>query len=470
LNEINPIKLVFIGARRGRTEASMSDEKPFHLQGNFAPVQEEVTAFDLAVEGTLPRELSGLYVRNGANPVTGESAHWFLGQGMLHGIRLEGGHAAWYRNRYVRTPYFENPALSRISADGKIDRLASAANTHVLAHARKILALEEGSFPVVVDGELRTLGPDDYAGKLQTAMTAHPKICPVTGELLFFGYNFLPPFLVYHRATPDGTLVQSEEIAVQGPTMHHDFAVTGRHAVFMDLPVVFDLEAAMRGIMPFRWSDSYPARIGVLPRTGGNADVRWFEIEPCYVFHTLNAYDDGDTVVLDVCRVSEIWRDPGDMGGDGRRSLHRFRLDLASGGVKEETLDERGMDFPRVADARVGREHRYGYTVEIGTGPDGSPALAGLLKLDLRTGRTVQHAFGAGRNPGEPVFVPAEGADPASDEGYVMTYLHDEGTGRSEFVVLDASRFDAPPIARVALPQRVPYGFHGSWISDAELG
>jgi carotenoid cleavage dioxygenase len=450
----------------------MSDARPlpFHLQGNFAPVKEEVTAFDLPVEGALPPELAGLYVRNGANPVTGESPHWFLGQGMLHGVRLEGGRAAWYRNRYVRTPYYENPGLSRISADGSVDRLASAANTHVVAHDGRILALEEGSFPWVVDRELRTIGPHDYAGRLQTAMTAHPKRCPVTGELLFFGYHFLPPFLVYHRVTPDGRLVQSEEIAVGGPTMHHDFAITERHAVFMDLPVVFDLETALRGTMPFRWSDGYPARIGVLPRSGRGADVRWFEIEPCYVFHTVNAWDDGGTVVLDVCRISEIWREAGDLSGDGRRSLHRFRCDLASGGVKEETLDERAVEFPRVADARVGREHRYAYTVEIGLGADGSPAFAGLLKHDLRSGRSERHVSGAGRNAGEPVFVPAEGADPASDEGFVLTYLHDENTGRSELVVLDASRFAAPPIARVALPQRVPYGFHGSWISDAELG
>jgi carotenoid cleavage dioxygenase len=403
--------------------------------------------------------------------VTGTSAHWFLGHGMLHGVRLEGGRAGWYRNRYVRTPYLANPEISRISADGQVDRLASAANTHVVAHHGKILALEEGSFPWIVDRELETVGWDDYAGRLTTAMTAHPKVCPETGELLFFGYHFLPPYLTYHRATADGVLVQSEEIAVGGPTMHHDFAITATRALFMDLPVVFDLEAAMRGTMPFRWSDDYRARIGVMPRAGTNADVRWFEIEPCYVFHTLNAYDEGDEVVLDVCRISEMWRDPGQMqGGTGRQTLHRFRLDLASGTSKEETLDERAMDFPRVADARVGRKHRYGYTVHFGAGADGAPAFTGLLKLDLATGKSLLHEFGPGWSAGEPVFVPAAGADPATDDGYVLCYAHDEGSGSSELVVLDASRFGAAPIARVALPQRVPYGFHGSWIPDAALG
>ena len=136
----------------------MADEKPFHLRGNYAPVSEELTTFDLPLEGALPPELSGLYVRNGANPVTGSSPHWFLGQGMLHGVRLEAGRARWYRNRYVRTPYFENPGIQRVSSEGKFDRVASAANTHVIAHAGKLLALEEGSFPWVVDAELRTVG------------------------------------------------------------------------------------------------------------------------------------------------------------------------------------------------------------------------------------------------------------------------------------------------------------------------
>jgi carotenoid cleavage dioxygenase len=448
----------------------MSEDKPFHLRGNFAPVKDELTAFDLPVQGAIPAELTGVYVRNGANPVTGESPHWFLGHGMLHGVRLEGGRARWYRNRYVRTPFYENPEISRISPEGVVDRTASAANTHVVAHRGKILALEEGSFPFVVDRELATIGPDDFGGRLTTAMTAHPKVCPNTGEMLFFGYHFLPPHLTYHRVSANGELVQSEEIAVGGPTMHHDFAITETRALFMDLPVVFDLEAAMRGTMPFRWSDDYAARVGVMPRTGTNADVRWFEIEPCYVFHTLNAYDDGDEVVLDVCRISEMWRDPGQMqGGNGRQTLHRFRFHLASGATKEETLDERAMDFPRVADARVGLEHRYGYTVHFGAGADGSPAFVGLLKLDLASGRTWLHAMGPGRNAGEPVFVPAAGADPATDHGYVLCYAHDDTSGKSELLVLDASRFESAPIARVALPQRVPYGFHGSWIPDEAL-
>ena len=443
----------------------MADETPFHLQGNFAPVRDEISADDLEIRGALPPELCGLYVRNGANPAHGPTPHWFFGHGMLHGVRLEKGRALWYRNRYVRTPALEDPRRPRVSNEGKFDRTVSTANTHVVRHAGRILALEEGSFPYELDGDLRTLGCLDFGGRLQTAMTAHPKECPVTGELFAFGYNPLPPYLTYHRFGADGELVQSEEIAVGGPTMIHDFAITETHAIFMDLPVVFDLELALQGTMPYHWSDTYPARVGVMPRNGSSSQVRWFDVEPCYVFHGLNAYDEGRTVVFDVCRAEELWRDPSRVVPP-QLSLHRWTFDLDGGSVKEETLDERAMDFPRVADARTGLRHRYGFAVEFGDMPDGAPNLVGLLKLDLASGRTESHRFGDGCHPGEGVFVPAAGADPGSDEGYVLTYVHDEGRDRTELVVLDASRFEAKPLARVLLPQRVPYGFHGSWFSD----
>src|SRR5437764_12350879 len=161
-------------------------------------------------------------------------------------------------------------------------------------------------------------------------MTAHPKRCPVTGELHFFGYGGVPPRLTYHGADAAGNLVQSEEITVPGPTMLHDFAITEHSVVFMDLPVVCDPSLLMAGTMPYRWSDDYGARLGVMPRGGGNADVRWFEIAPCYVFHPLNAYeDDQGAVVMDVVRYPELWR--ASSAGAAPASLHRWRIDRAAG-------------------------------------------------------------------------------------------------------------------------------------------
>ena len=448
--------------------SAASEELPFHLQGNFAPVEREIEATDLPVQGALPPELTGLYVRQAPNPVTGVSPHWFLGEGMLHGIRLEQGRAVWYRNRYVKTPYLSNPDAQRISEAGEIDRTLSKANTHVLRHHGRILALEEGSFPYVVDGELETLGCTDFEGRLRSAFSAHPKLCPKTGEMLSFGYGQLPPYLTYLRVGPDGRLLQVEEIDVPGPTMMHDFAITENHALFLDLPIVFSLEDALKGLMPFAWSDDYGARIGVMPRTGGNADVKWFEVEPCYIFHTVNAFEEDGRIVLDACHNTELWRKAGDMAsGEGRLSLHRFLLDPTDGSVKEETLDERPMEFPRVADAVVGRRHRYAFTLRIDPMGAGEPAFRGVLKTDFQTGRSELHAYGEGKASGEAVFVPAAGADPESDEGWVMSYVWDEKTNQSEFVVLDATDMRKEAVARVKLPQRVPNGFHGSWLPDA---
>ena len=443
-----------------------AEEIPFHLKGNFAPVPDELTETALEVEGAIPPELSGMYVRNGSNPVSGHSEHWFLGEGMVHGVRLEGGRAAWYRNRYVKTANLADPGLKRISDEGVIDYNVSNANTHVLGHGGRLLALEEGSFPYELDRELETIGPCTFGGKLDTAFTAHPHICAETGEMLGFGYGQLPPYLVYYRVSPDGTVAQREVIDVPGPTMMHDFMISRKYAIFMDLPVVFDLQAALAGTMPFKWSDDYGARIGLMPREGTNADVKWFEVDPCYVFHTMNAWDEGDQVHFDVCRISEIWRDAGDMsGGDGVQTLHRFSFDMATGAVSEQTLDERGMDFPRIADARVGLKNRYGYTLMFGDGGIGS-GFGGHLKLDLRTGESELHSYGEGASPGEPVFVAAPGADADSDDGWLMSYVYDDGSGRSELQILDASNFTAAPVARVKLPQRVPFGFHGSWVAD----
>jgi carotenoid cleavage dioxygenase-like enzyme len=447
--------------------AAESPELPFHLQGNFAPVKEEVTATDLKVEGALPPELNGLYARQTANPQTGVSAHWFMGEGMVHGVRLDAGGASWYRNRYVHTAFFDNPDAPRVSPEGKIDFTLSRANTHVLRHGGKILALEEGSFPYELDDKLETVGCMDYDGQLESAFTAHPKICPVTGEMIAFGYGQIPPYLVYLRVSPDGTLVQKEEIEVRGPTMMHDFAASEKHAIFMDLPVVFSLEDALKGIMPFAWSDSYPARMGIMPRTGSNADVRWFEVEPCYVFHTMNAYDEGNSVVLDACRFSEVWRNPGEMQGDGSLTLHRFTFDLSSGNVKEETLDERSQEFPRISPGVVGQKNRFGFAVHLDSSENSDqPDFKGIMKTDFQSGATQLHEYGPGRSSGEAIYIPAEGADPNGDEGWVMSYVHDDATNKSSFVVLDASDMTKPEIARVELPQRVPFGFHGSWMAD----
>jgi len=450
---------------------------PFHLKGNFAPIFEERDEVDLEVSGSIPPELCGRFFRNGSNPQSGWSFHWFAGNGMVHGVRLEGGQAKWYRNRYVQTPLLRDPDAPRTSEDGVTDRTRSCANTHVISHGGKILALEEGSFPYVLTNDLDTVGPNNYDGKLVPAMTAHPTLCPETGDLLFFGYSSLPPYLVYHRVNAAGELVQSEEIAVTGPTMMHDFAVSRNHAVFMDLPAIFDMELAMAGGMPIRWSDDYGARLGVMPRGGTNADVRWFEIDPCYVFHPMNAYVDGNKVVCVVGRHEYMWRDS--MEDFAPSYLHRWTFDLDAGTVSEEQLDDVSHGFPRVDDRKVGLKNRYGWATagRPGNEPDfrepdfrepnaREPDFEGpgvLVKYDLEKDSSTVHDFGPASQPGEFVFAES-GPSAGEDEGWVMGFVYDMERDASDLVILDATDMAAKPAARIHLPRRIPHGFHGSWI------
>ncbi len=429
------------------------------LSGNFAPVEKEVEAFDLPVAGALPPELSGVFMRTGPNPTREPSAHWFLGDGMVHGVRIEKGKAHWYRNRYVDTVLRKRSLSSR---DPSIfgDRTASTANTNIVRHAGRIFALEEAHFPYEITGDLETKGYEDFGGKLKSALTAHPKICPETGEMLAFGYSFMPPFLTYHRFDRDGRLVQSEEIPVGGPTMIHDFCATRSKIIFMDLPIVFDMAIAMQGGMPYRWSDEYQARLGVMPRNGSAKDLKWFDIPSCYIFHPLNAFDDGDAVVLDAARYEKMWV----KGFDVPAHLHRFRLDMKTGVAKGEQLDDLPIEFPRVRDNRAGLRHRYGYAITTHEGDDAGFTLGTrIVKFDLEKGQSKVAELGKGRLPSETVFA---AAGPGEDEGYLLSIVYDAARGGSDFIVLDAKNIEGGPIATVALPQRVPFGFHGAWFAD----
>ena len=444
-------------------EERTSDSTPWFLAGNYAPVQNELTVVDLEVTGAIPPSLAGRYLRNGSNPKSGTAGHWFFGDGMVHGVRLDGGKAEWYRNRFVKTTKFTG-GLETTDMETMMDPTASAANTHVLAHAGRIWALEEGHLPYELSPELETMGCESFGGKLTTAFTAHPKLCPETGELHFFGYSPVAPFLTYHVLDAAGALVHSAEIKVPAGTMMHDFMITRDHAIFMDLPVVFDLS---NPAAPIRWDDDYGARIGIVPRLGTNDDIRWFEVDPCYVFHPLNAYVDGDQVICDVGRHASMWKNSMD---DGEPSyMHRWTFDLGSGAVSEQQLDGDAHAFPRVDDRVVGLKHRYGWGVAPRGGGKGVIVDPGtVVKWDFQTGTQQIYDFGPNSFPGEFVFV-QDDDNAGEDEGWVMGLVYDQSTETSDLVILDATAPGTDPVARVHLPQRVPFGFHGSWVDDSAL-
>ena len=437
-------------------------EQPFYMRGIFAPIDTEATFDELEVRGEVPESLSGTFMRNGPNPIKGDPGHWFFGDGMLHALRLEGGRATSYRNRYIKTPSYLGEDVQMVGPDGQINRHATTANTHIVEHAGRVLALAESAFPVEVTRDCDTVGPLDYDGVLETAFTAHPKFCHETGEMLAFGYSFLPPYLTFHRVDASGKMVQSEVIDVPGSTMMHDFAITRNHVLFLDLPLVFEMEQALAGNMPYVWSDDYGARIGVLPRGGGNADVKWIDIDPCYVVHTLNAFERDGQIVFDAARYAEF-ADVSFESGPGL--MTRWTIDLDAGRVEEETLDGRDCDFPRLDPRLEGRPNRYGYSVEFGH-ENAELQMKTLLKYDLDERRTEVHDFGQGVSPGEGVFAPTA-PDAGEDEGFVLAFTHDENDGASELQILDAQNFTGDPVASIRIPQRVPVGFHGNWLPDA---
>ena len=442
------------------------------LGGRFAPVPDEIDAVDLPVEGTLPPELTGRYLRNGPNRLPGEEpGHLFTAHGMLHGVRLREGRAEWYRNRWVRTRALEgHPFLS----EAGVDLAAVPANTHVIEHGGRLFALVENGLPYEVDADLGTVGPCDFDGRLTTAMTAHPKTDPVSGDLHFFGYSPFPPFLTYHRLSADGSDLVSRGVDVAGPTMMHDFAVTAEHVVWLDLPMTFQWERMATG-MPFGWDESYGARLGVMRQDDPTGAVTWFDVDPCYVFHVGGAHTDDDgRVVVDGARyapadVGVMWGGPvpGDpaaaAAATGAARMHRWVLDPRDGSVTETALEERGVEFPTIDEALVGRPSRWRYAVaDRGAGGERAGA---VVKVDS-DGTLAAHELGPDVVAGEAVFVASEAPGRAEDDGWLLTITTTRDGAASQLLVLDATDVGGPPVAAVTLPRGVPSGFHGSWIPD----
>ncbi len=446
----------------GASAGSRSNER--FPRGNYAPVADELTERRLPVVGSIPVELAGCYMRNGPN-ARQAAGHWFTGDGMIHGVRIEGGRAAWYRNRWVRTESFQMSMLI-YNEDGSRNLRSSTANTNIIRHAGRTLALVETSLPYEVTKDLCTIGPYDFGGKLNNSMTAHPKICPITGELHFFGYGSIEqPHVIYHRANRRGQLLISRPLEVPALTMMHDFALTAHYLVFLDLPLVFDLDIATKktSSMPFRWDDSYGARLGVLRRDKPFERVRWFDIEPCFITHVANAYDEhtdtGETVVLHAVRYAEIWREPAnDFGGNGQ--LWSWKLNLRTGRVAERQIDDRSIEFPRIDDRRTGLPARFVVTT----------GRASIVRYDLHTDNAVEHHFGTQShtaNPSEAVFVPSRSSTRQDeDQGWYMCFVHDPARQASDLTILDSSDLTGSPVARIRLPCRVPVGLHGSWVPD----
>ncbi|MGB0112653.1 MAG: carotenoid oxygenase family protein [Ilumatobacteraceae bacterium] len=460
------------------TAASNTTEPPvdssIYLSGNYAPVTEEVTAHDLPVVGELPTELNGRYLRNGPNPaatVDPSTHHWFLGDGMIHGIRLRDGKAEWYRNRYVGSS-----AISAFRGEPDIDgpnwnNSPHGPNTNVGGFAGTTWAMvEAGGVPVELSYDLETIGRNDFNGTLPGAFTAHPKFDPVTREMhaMVYAWAEWMDHIQYVVVGPDGRVTRTLDIPLPGMTMIHDMALTRRYAVIFDQPVTVDLDLAFASRFPFRWNPDYGNRVGLLPRDGGVDDIVWIDVPLGYSFHPMNAYDTPDgKVVIDLCNFERMF-DTDILGpfGDALPRLERWELDPATRTASTTVIDETPNEFPRHNGSFATKPYRYGYCASpVADMTSGWPT----IKHDLQTGERQSFDHGPGRAAGEPVFVARDGAT-EEDDGWLITLVHDLGTDSAEFVVMDAQDFGRTDyVASVALPQRVPFGFHGNWVSDASV-
>ncbi len=452
---------------------------PF-LDGNFAPVRDEITADNLKVLGTLPPDLSGMFLRNGPNPQFPPIGqyHWFDGDGMIHAVQIQDGLAS-YRNRYVRTPGFQmeqeagkaiwSGILEPPQQDLPGGSIKNAANTALVWHAGQFLALWEGGKPHALKlPEVDTIGAYNFGGKLGCSFTAHPKVDPQTGEMMFISYSMsAPPYLQYGWVASDGTLQQIVPIELPVGVMMHDFAITENYTIFLDLPLTFRLERMQRGEPAILFERDTPSRFGIIPRHGDNSQVKWFECPSCFIFHTLNAYEQGSEVVLIACRMAATavlsFTDEED---SDIPLLYRWRFNLETGEVKQEQLDDAPAEFPRINEQLTGRQTRYGYAAKQAMTE--LPLFEGINKYDFDNNSCEVHPFGEGRFGGEAVFVPRP-EENAEDAGWLVTFVYDQKEQRSELVVVDAQNITAEPVARVIMPQRIPYGFHGTWVSQEQL-
>ncbi|HTO07947.1 MAG TPA: carotenoid oxygenase family protein [Myxococcota bacterium] len=455
-----------------------------YLEGNFAPLSFEADANDLVVYGEIPRCLEGTLYRNGANPQFAPRGryHWFSGDGMIHGFFFENGRVS-YKNRWVRTERWkaERAAGEALfggitdpgNNDPRVEGISgNTANTNIVWHAGRLLALWEAGLPTELDPvTLETRGTWDFAGRLTRRnhpsgiMTAHPKFDPRTGEMLMFGYSPVEPYLVYNVVDSKGKLVKSVELDVPWPSMMHDFITTAEHVVFPVFPVVFDLAAMANGGNVMSWQPERGTMLGVMPRNGEAKDLRWFQTDPCYVFHPMNAHTEGSRVIAEVARfpVLPLFGVP----DQGPANFARFTIDLARGQARTEPLDDLTMEFPRLDERYTGLPYAHGYSAGSTRAERDILGFDAILHYNVRTGSRSVHQLREGSYTGEPVFVPSRPNAPEG-EGVLLAIVYREDTRSSDLLVLDAENVEKDPLATIQLPTRVPFGFHGNWRPAAE--
>ncbi|KAJ9678386.1 hypothetical protein PVL29_020535 [Vitis rotundifolia] len=446
------------------------------LTGNFAPVDELPPIDCLVVEGELSQSLNGTYIRNGPNPLHQPRGphHLFEGDGMLHSIRLSDGRAT-FCSRYVKTykyalednvgfPIFPN-ILSGFHSFG-------LANTSLSLFSNRLFALGESDLPYSIhlseEGDIETIGRCDFDGKAFVNMTAHPKIDPETGETFAFRCSSIPPYITFFSIDKEGSKQQDVPIfSMTNPTFVHDFSITKQYIVFSESQIEMNpLRLMMCKGMPVSAELDKVPRIGVLPRYAStDSEIRWFEAPGFNAMHAVNAWEEGDEEIILVAPNAISTENLFHNIEKVHFSLEKVRINLRNGSVTRTTLSQKNLELGSINPSYVGKRNRYAY---MGIG-EMIPKMSGVVKIDMDLECEVsRRPYGAGCFGGEPIFVAKDGAS-GEDEGYIVSYVHDENSGASRFVVMDANSQTLDVVAAVKLPRRVPYGFHGLFVKDGDI-
>lgn len=469
---VAPIIMGIANLRRARLQPPAGGNP--YLHGIHAPLSEEYDLTQLEVHGTIPPELDGEYIRIGPNPmeIKEEGAyHWFVGEGMVHGVCLQGGEAKWYRNRWIRSTEV-SLKLKEEPKPGVRNPSFDNPNTNVLEHAGKIWALvEAGGHPVELTPVLDTRAHNPFSGTLKSAFSAHPHRDPATGELHAVCYDADNPNLLSHVVVDvDGKVRRTMPIPVKNGPSVHDCMITENYVVVMDLPVTFSMKMLLSGArFPYRWNDKHEARIGLLPREGKAEDMIWCPIEPCYIFHIANAFEREGRVVLDVVVHTDMFNSDQFFGPEGSNSgFERLVIDINEKSITREVISTDNQEFPRIDERRISQPYRYAYTVATGNPTTAEVSDTRLFKYDLESGTQQVHDFGEGHVLGEFVFVP-ESDEAGEDQGWVMGYVVDRNNNQTKLAIIRADDFEAEPCAVVIIPHRIPPGFHGNWVAAKRL-
>ncbi|AMO59695.1 lignostilbene-alpha,beta-dioxygenase-like protein [Mycolicibacterium phlei] len=474
------------------------DDHPYRT-GPWRPQNTEYDADDLQViEGEIPADLDGVYLRNTENPLHPALAfyHPFDGDGMIHAVGFRDG-KAFYRNRFVRTDGFleEQEAggalwpgcaepvqlAKRDYGWGARTLMKDASSTDVVVHRGTALTSfwQCGDLYRLNPYTAETLGKEDFNGGFPSdwGVSAHPKVDEHTGELLYFSYSKQAPYMRWGVVDENNDVVHTADVELPGPRLPHDMAFTENYVIFNDFPMFWDPKLLEADIHLPTFRPELPSRFAVVPRRGGAGDVKWFEAAPTYVLHFTNAYEDGDEIVLD--GFFEDDPTPTDSDADDKymklfrflaldrlqTRLHRWRFNLKTGETREERLSDSISEFGMVNGAHGGRDYRY---VWAATGHPGWFLFNGLIRHDLKTGAEERYPLGDGVYGSETAMAPRVGST-GEDDGYVVTIATDMNADASYALVFDAARIADGPMCKLALPERVSSGTHSTWVAGSEL-